>query len=121
MFRLSSNSSDINIFTQSKHDYELALKKTVITKPNLSIKPQMKQPMYVVEGENKPRKILRFSPPYNKAVANKLGKKFFELLKKNCLPSNKLYKIFNKNTVKLNYSCMPNVATFMNTKKLNNK
>ena len=26
MFRLSTNSSDINIFTQSKHDYELSLK-----------------------------------------------------------------------------------------------
>ena len=69
---------------------------------------------------NRARKILWFAPPYNKAAADKIGKKFFRLLKKNFPSSSSLYKIFNKNTVKLSYSCMPHVATLIdksNTKK----
>ena len=34
MFRLSTNSSSIDVFTQNKHNYEMALKITV-TRPNL--------------------------------------------------------------------------------------
>ena len=41
-------------------------------------------------------------------VVNNLGKEFFKLLKRNFPSGNPLYKIFNKNCVKLSYSCMPN-------------
>ena len=54
---------------------------------------------------------------------NKLGKEFFRLLKKNFPLSSNLCKIFNKNNVKLSYSCMPNVANLFNNsnaKKLRN-
>ena len=44
---------------------------------------------------------------------NELGKELFRLLKKNFPLTNKLHKIFNKNTVRLNYSCMPNVANLI--------
>ena len=57
------------------------------------------------------------------AIANKLGKKFFRLFKKNFPQSSNLYKIF-KNNVKLNNSCMPKVANLINKiniKKLSNK
>ena len=63
-------------------------------------------------------------PPYNIAVANILAKELFRLSKSNFSATNKLYKIFNKNTVKLSYNCMPNVAYLINksnTKNLNNK
>ena len=57
------------------------------------------------------------------AIANKLGKEFFRLLKKNFPPLSNQYKIFKMNHVKLSYSCMPNVANLINnnTKKLMNK
>ena len=38
-----------------------------------------------------------------------IGKYFFRLLNKHFPPGHKLYKIFNKNTLKLSYSCMPNL------------
>ena len=60
-------------------------------------------------------------PLYNMTVASKLGKEFFRLLKKNFPPSNNLYKIFNKNCVKLSYRYMHNVVNLIdrsNTKIL---
>ena len=41
-------------------------------------------------------------------VVNNLGKEFFKLLKRNFPSENPLHKIFNKNCVKLSYSCIPN-------------
>ena len=38
-----------------------------------------------------------------------IGKKFFSLLSMCFPPENKLYKIINKNTIKLTYSCMNNI------------
>ena len=40
-----------------------------------------------------------------------MGKYFFRLLNKRFPPGHKLYKMFNKNTLKLSYSCMPNLKT----------
>ena len=47
-------------------------------------------------------------------VVNNLGKEFFKLLKKNFPSGNPLHKIFNKNCVKLSYSCMPNINGIIN-------
>ena len=73
--------------------------------------------------DNRARKVLWFMPPYNMAVANKIGKEFFTLLKKNFPSSSNLYKIFNKNTVKLSNSCILNEVNLINKsnmKKLKN-
>ena len=46
------------------------------------------------------------STPYSKNVATNIGKRFFTLLSA-CFPANnKLYKIINKNMIKLSYSCI---------------
>ena len=47
-------------------------------------------------------------------VVNNLGKEFFKLLKRNFPSGNPLHKIFNKNCVKLSYSCMPNINSIIN-------
>ena len=52
------------------------------------------------------RKITWFNPPYSKNVITNIEKKFFSLLSMCFAPENKLYKIINKNTIKLNYSCI---------------
>ena len=68
---------------------------------------------------NKTKEILWFTPPHNMAVVNKIGKEFFRL-KKNFPHLNKLYKTFNKNSVKSNYGCMPNVANLINKSNTKN-
>ena len=47
-------------------------------------------------------------------VVNNLGKEFFKLLKRNFPSGSPLHKIFNKNCVKLSYSCMPNINGIIN-------
>ena len=53
---------------------------------------------------NSARKIEWFTPPFNMAIVNKIGRELFWLLKKNCPLSKGLFKIFNRNTIKLSYS-----------------
>ena len=55
------------------------------------------------------RKITWFNPPYSKNVITNIGKKLFSLLSMCFPPENKLYKIINKNAIKLSYSCMSNI------------
>ena len=59
--------------------------------------------------KNRKRNNIWLNPPYSKSLKTNIGKYFFRLLNKNFPPSHKLYKIFNKNNLKLSYSCMPNL------------
>ena len=65
------------------------------------------------------RQIIWFNPPYNKNVTTNIGKLFFNLIEKHFPKHNKLSKIFNRNNVKISYSCMPNMQNII--KQHNNK
>ena len=59
------------------------------------------------------RKITWFNPPFDMQVKTNIGKAFFRILS-DCFPiEHPLYKIFNKNTIKLSYSCMPNIKNYI--------
>ena len=58
---------------------------------------------------NRKRKIIWYSPPFSLNVKTNVGKLFFKILRKNFPKANPLSKIFNKNTVKISYSCTRNV------------
>ena len=62
----------------------------------------------------KQRNILWFNPPYSKTVKRKISKSFLQLIKKHFPKKHKFHKIFNKNTLKLSYSCMSNIKTKIN-------
>ena len=64
-------------------------------------------------GKNQKRNIIWFNPFYSKSLKTNIGKYCFRLLKKHFPPGHKLYKIFNKNTLMLSYSCMPNLEAKM--------
>ena len=57
------------------------------------------------------RKIIRYNPPFNLQVKTNIGKTFFQLLDKTFPSHHRLHKIINRNTVKISYSCMPNIAS----------
>ena len=59
-------------------------------------------------------KNLWFNPHYNIEVVSNLGKEFFKLSKRKFSSGSPLHKIFNKNCVKLSYSCMPNINGIIN-------
>ena len=55
--------------------------------------------------------MIWFSPLCSKNVKTNIGKKFLNLIKKHFPPHHKFRKLFNKNTVKINYSCTWNITT----------
>ena len=56
---------------------------------------------------NKTRK--RFNRPFNINVSTNVAKTFLTLINKHFLKDKRLSKIFNRNTIKVCYSCLPNV------------
>ena len=68
--------------------------------------------------------VIWFNPPFNLKMKTKIGKLFLNLLDKHFPPHNKLHKLFNRTTVKISYSCMPNMNSYTymhNHKVLNDK
>ena len=68
-------------------------------------------------GRNEKRNITWFNPLYSKSLKTNIGKYLFILLNKYFSPAHKLYKIFNKNTLKLSYSRMPNLEAKIKLKE----
>ena len=107
--RLSKNSSTIEIFNSAKVEYENSLENSGYNSVKLN---------YTQTRENKPkynrsRNIIWFNPPYSQNVITNVTKRFVNLLDHHFPKSNKLHKIFNKNTVKVNYSCTENIASII--------
>jgi len=102
--RLSSISSNEIIFNEAAPPYQDALGKSGYSYI-LNYKPVTETP----KPPKRKRNITWFNPPFSDNVDTNIGRKFFLLLD-NCFPaSNALSKILNRNTVKLSYSCMPNI------------
>lgn len=66
------------------------------------------------QKRNRKRNIIWFNPPYSKSVTTNVGKYFLKLLEKHFPKHHKFRKIFNKNTVKVSYSCLPSVKAKVN-------
>ena len=75
------------------------------------------------ENQKRKRKwnIIWFNPPYPKNVKTNIGKTFLQLLSKHFPKDHQMYKIFNKNTLKVSYSCscMNNVSSILSTHNKN--
>ena len=101
--RLSSLSSSKEIFEKTAPYYEQQLS-------NCGYKEKLNYrdptPQNLITKRKRQRNILWFNPPYSKTVKTKIGKFFLQLIKKHFLKEHKFHKIFNKNTLKLSYSCM---------------
>ena len=61
------------------------------------------------------RKIIWYNPPFSKNIKTNIGKVFFKLVKKHFPKDNPMYKIFNRNTLKLSYSCMRNISSIISS------
>ena len=68
------------------------------------------------------RRILWFNPPYSLNVKTHIGEKFLTLLDKHFPPGHPLHSLLNRNTVKVSYKCLLNMASIIaqnNLKVLN--
>lgn len=106
--RLSNISGNKTIFDNAKPDYEQALKKSGHNHQLNYNKKQNKN-----KSRNRARNIIWYNPPYNIAAKTNLGSKFLQLVQKHFPPKHRLHIIFNKNNIKLSYSCTKNIGTII--------
>ena len=103
--RLSEISYDEHVFKEAAPPYQEALRKSGYSY-NLKFQPAPQRPP---DRKSRRRKIIWFNPPYNRNVTTNIGRAFINLIER-CFPAgHRLRKIFNRNTIKLSYSCTPNV------------
>ena len=112
--RLSANSSNESIFNAAAPYYNEILEKCGY-KDKLTYQ---KEPT-IKKKRQRTRNITWFNPPFNKNVKTKVGEFFLKSVDKHFGKNSKLNKIFNRNTLKVSYSCMNNMDQIV--KAHNNK
>ena len=105
--RLSDLSSDAVEFDKAKDAYEEALWASDHA-DSLAYAPANNR------QRQRNRKVIWFNPPYSSNVWNSIGKTFLRLLNKHFPRSHRYSKILNRNTLKISYSCMPNMKSVIN-------
>ncbi len=110
--RLNNISSNETIFNESKPEYQEALTKSGY---DYKLKFNSDQTNKTRYNRKRTRNVTWFNPPYSENVTTNLGRKFFYLLDKCFPPGHILHKLLNRNTVKLSYSCMPNIKQIIST------
>ena len=117
--RISSLSRNEEHFNNVKHYYEDQLKSCGYNEPFCFMNETP------ANNRNKTRKrnIIWFNPPYSQSVKSNVGKIFLKLVRSHFPKTHRFHKIFNKNNVKVSYSCMNNMIQIIkshNSKMLNN-
>jgi len=105
--RLSEISSDEEAFNEAAPPYQEALRKSGYSHTLKFTPPH--SPESTSRKRKRQRNIIWFNPPFSRNVKTNIGREFLNLLEK-CFPANhKFRKLFNKNNLKLSYSCSPNL------------
>ena len=104
--RISTLTSTETIFNESKEIYQKALEKSGYWQ-TLKYHPANEN----VSNNKRTRKrnLIWFNPPFSANVKTKVGNYFLNLIRKPFPPHHKFSKLFNRNTIKVSYSCMPNI------------
>ena len=110
--RISDISSNEEIFKNAIPTYTEALNKSGFNEELLFQKPETTSNHIDMKSKHK-RKIIWFNPPYSMNIKTNIGKIFLQLIKKHFPRHNNLHKIFNKNSVKVSYSCMGSVSSII--------
>lgn len=106
--RISDNSCNERVFNKAKPIYDTALKTSGYTE-TLTYD---KQP--TTRRRNRQRNIIWYNPPYSKNVKTNIGRSFLKLISKHFPKQHKYHSLFNKNNIKVSYSCMDNMKTIIN-------
>ena len=108
--RISDNSYNEHEFNKAKPIYDDALKSSGYTemldfnKHRHPVRPR----------RNRQRNIIWYNPPFNKSVKTNIGRTFLKLISRHFPRHHKYHSLFNKNNVKVSYSCMDNMQSIIN-------
>ena len=115
--RISSNSATKEIFQDTAKYYNDILEKSGYKEKITDVEKTENR------KRNRNRKVIWYNPPFSKNVKTKIGFHFINLIDKHFGDKgNILNKIFNRNTIKLSFSCMPNMGKIIkahNSKLMN--
>ena len=104
--RLTEISSDEESFQRASQQYQQELQ-------NSGYKHQLKykHPLNHTTPRirNRRRNIIWYNPPFSKNVSTNIGQTFLNIIDDEFPIGHPLHKIFNRNTVKISYSCIPNI------------
>ena len=104
--RLSEISSSEEIFNQAAPVYEEALHKSGFEE-KLEYCPER------APRRRRQRSVIWYNPPYSSNVKTNIGREFLRLLATHFHREHAFHQIFNKNTVKLSYSCTKNISSII--------
>ena len=104
---LSKNSSKKEIFDKAKAEYEKSLKDSGYDSVELNYNQNKQRE----SRRNRNRNIIWFNPPFSRTVSTNVAKRFLNLLDHHFPKTNKLSKIFNRNTIKVSYCCTESMAS----------
>ena len=110
--RITANSCNEDIFRKSAPFYNSILQDCGF---NENIKYCPEESVSSRRRKNRSRNIIWYNPPFSRNVKTNVGKHFFKLLKKHFGKNHKYHKIFNKNNIKVSYSCMDNMKKIINS------
>ena len=106
--RLSEISYDEESFNKAAPIYQKTLNNSGYTH-HLTFSPQTPIQPASPARKNRKREIIWYNPPYSRNVATNVGRAFLKILDDEFPKEHVLHKIFNRNTVKISYSCMSNL------------
>ena len=108
--RISDISCNEDEFNKAKTIYDTALKSSGYTETLTHNKHrQTTRPR-----RNRQRNIIWYNPPFSNNVQTNIGRTFLKLVSKHFPRHHKYHSLFNKNNVKVSYSCMENMGSIIN-------
>ena len=109
--RLSTISSNEQVFNAATPVYQDALKKSGFNYTLKYKKDDNGDNKNKQENKNKQRKrnITWYNPPFSQQVQTNIGRIFLKTVDSSFPKGHILQKIFNRSTLKVSYSCLPNV------------
>ena len=97
--RLNKNSSSEEIFNETKSEYQTALKNSGYHKVETKFHTEEQN----TTKRKRSRNVIWFNPCFSRNITTNVVKTFLNLVDKHSPKSNKLCKVFTRNTVKVSY------------------
>ena len=110
--RIRTLSKSQQVFDEAKLCYNQALEESGY-KHKLAYEPPTLQIATKKRSRNRRRKCIFYNPPYCQSAKTNIGKSFLALIDKHFGKDHDYHSIFNRSTVKISYSCMPNAKNLI--------
>ena len=107
--RITNISTNEEVFNRAAPYYNDALKSSGYSE---EIKYEKKT---TTSKRSRSRNIIWFNPPFSMNVRTNVAKRFLNIVDKNFPRTHKFRKILNRNTLKVSYSCLPNMSVIISS------